>query len=129
MLVQHKKAFLNVNLNSHVWALLQPRRVLKAHLHHGQDFWQRVLSRRDRRQQAEEVVGWGVGQHLEIVWGILWGWRWEWEVNLIISKSQHFQDSHLKVTLLDDWLYCLHEDNKGNFTEKDFLGMVITAIK
>lgn len=57
-----------MNVNFYLWGLMQPIWLLQAHLHHGEHLWQRVLSRRDGRQQAEEVVGGGVRQHLEIIW-------------------------------------------------------------
>lgn len=47
------------------------KRSYECYLHHSQDLGERVLCGWDRGQKAEEVMGRGVRQHLEVVGGIL----------------------------------------------------------
>lgn len=41
------------------------------HLNHSKDLRQRVLCWGNRWEEAEEVMGWSVRQHLKVIWGIL----------------------------------------------------------
>lgn len=41
------------------------------HLNNSKDLRQRVLCWGNRWEEAEEVMGWSVRQHLKVIWGIL----------------------------------------------------------